>query len=82
MISCREFVDFLMQYLDEELSPETRASFESHLGDCPPCEVYLDQYRETVALGRKVCEDLDGPVPGDVPERLIEAILAARPRNE
>ena len=34
--------------------------------------------RETVRLGKCLCEDPDGPAPADAPERLIAAVLAAR----
>jgi anti-sigma factor RsiW len=74
-LTCKEFVDFLMRYLDGELAPDERTTFEGHLRDCPPCKVYLDSYRETVALGRGCADD---PVPAEVPEALVRAILAAR----
>ena len=76
-MTCKEFVDFLMAYLDGELPEGPRTTFETHLDDCPPCKVYLDTYKDTVALGQGVCEG-DGPIPDDVPERLVNAILAAR----
>ena len=44
-MTCAEFVDFLMSYLDDEIPAAQRKTFEGHIGDCPPCEVYLDQYR-------------------------------------
>ena len=81
MISCREFVDFLMRYLDQELAEGERSSFEQHIADCPPCGVYLDQYRDTVRLERQICPDPDGDVPEDVPEELVAAILTARTRQ-
>ena len=78
-MTCEEFVDFLMAYLDDELGPDPRKVFEDHMQLCPPCGVYLDTYRETVALGKRIlCDDPDGPVPADVPDTLIQAILAAR----
>jgi mycothiol system anti-sigma-R factor len=77
-ITCKEFVDFLMAYLDRELSGVQRSTFEDHLDECPPCKNYLDSYRETVALGRGCCAPDDAPVPEDVPEALVKAILAAR----
>ena len=80
-MTCRELVDFLIEYLDGELPENSRSVFEEHLGFCPPCQAYLDTYRESVALGRGVCADPEGPVHEDVPEGLIEAILAARPRS-
>lgn len=76
-MNCREFVDFLMAYLEGDLPDEQRAVFERHLHACPPCEVYLEQYRETVELGRQVCR-ADDEAPEDAPEALVQAILAAR----
>ncbi len=77
-MNCREFVDFLMDYLDGVLSAAQREIFEEHMDDCPACVTYLDTYRETVRLGREICPDPEGPVPDGVPEDLIQAILAAR----
>ncbi len=78
MMTCREMVDFLMAYVEAELPTAQREAFEAHLGACPECEVYLEQYRETVRLGRAVCDDPDGPVPSEVPDALVNAILRAR----
>ena len=80
-LTCREFVDFMMEYLEGGLEASVRTSFEGHMGDCPSCVTYLDTYRETVALGKKIlCDESDSPVPEDVPEDLVTAILAARKR--
>ena len=76
-MTCREFVDFVMAYLDSELDPSVRETFDTHLAECPPCIAYLDSYQETIRLG-KLCEAPEGPVPEDVPEGLVRAILAAR----
>jgi anti-sigma factor RsiW len=81
-VNCREFVGFLMAFLDDELPREQRDVFRSHMDACPSCETYLDTYRETVRLGQSVCRDPEGPVPEDVPERLVQAILAARARGD
>ncbi len=77
-MNCREFVDFLMDYVDGALPDSQRGVFESHMDECPSCVTYLDTYRETVRLGRDLCGDPEGPVPSDVPDRLVRAILAAR----
>lgn len=80
-MTCQEFVGFLMAHLDGELSPAQLEAFHGHLGDCPPCITYLETYKESVALGRRVlCDDSEAPVPEDVPEGLVSAILAARER--
>jgi anti-sigma factor RsiW len=77
-MTCREFVDFLMGYLEEDLPVRQRVTFEAHMDDCPSCVRYLETYRETVRLGREICRDPDGPVPAEVPEGLVQAILAAQ----
>lgn len=77
MISCREFVDFLMDYLDGDLPQGQREVFESHLGLCPQCHTYLDTYRETVRLGRTLLCGADDAPPSDAPDELVQAILAA-----
>ena len=77
-MNCREFVDFLMRYLDDELPSGERSSFEQHITDCPQCDTYLETYRETVRLGQSVCSGPEAPVPEDAPEALVQAILKAR----
>ncbi len=80
-MNCREFVDFIMRYLDRELTDAERAEFDRHIADCPPCDVYLGQYRDTVRLAKDLCPDPEAELPAEVPEALVEAILAARARQ-
>jgi anti-sigma factor RsiW len=77
MLTCREFVEFLMAYLSNELPAGQRAVFDKHLGDCPDCTAYLRSYEQTVRLEKLACGCGDPP-PADAPEDLIRAILAAR----
>jgi anti-sigma factor RsiW len=77
MLTCREFVEFLMDYLSNELPAGQRTVFEEHLGDCPDCRAYLRSYEQTVRLEKLACGCGDPP-PADAPEELIRAILAAR----
>ena len=62
-MTCREFIDFLMEYLSGELSARERAEFERHLADCPDCSAYLRSYEETIKLGKAAFADPDAPVP-------------------
>ena len=77
-ITCREFIDFIGQYLSDELLPEERAKFEHHLTHCPPCVRYLQSYRETMKISKVALAPPNDPVPADIPEELIQAILSAR----
>ena len=73
-MTCREFVDFVMRYLDGELALDQRRQFEAHLAECPDCVRYLQQYRDTVAA----VKDQAAEVPAAIPEDLVQAIVAAR----
>lgn len=77
-MTCREFADFLADYLSGELAPEARAGFDRHLAVCPACQAYLKDYEATIRLGRAAFAEPDAPVPDAVPQRLVSAILAAR----
>jgi anti-sigma factor (TIGR02949 family) len=75
-MNCKEFIDFLMDYLEKQLPEGSRAEFEGHIEACPECLHYLESYKTTVKLGQRVCRDEES-VPEDVPEHLVQAILAA-----
>lgn len=77
-MTCREFADFMMDYLAGELPSESRESFERHLAICQNCRNYLAGYQETVRLGKRAFEDGEKPLPSDVPDDLVKAILSAR----
>jgi len=77
-MNCREFVDFLMTYLDGELEEGPARVFEEHMRLCPPCLVYLDTYKDTIRLGQAACRDELERSLEEPPEQLVRAILAAR----
>ena len=79
-MTCKELVEFLMDYLDGLLAESERRCFEEHLGECPDCVAYLATYREAVRLGKEACTAGNDSIPTDVPEELVRAILAARRR--
>ena len=73
---CRDVSAFLSDYLDGDLAPEVRASFEAHLAECPECVAYLRGFEAAVRLAGRASHH-----PADevhVPEPLVAAILAAR----
>jgi anti-sigma factor RsiW len=78
-VTCREFADFMLDYIAGELPAESRALFERHLSRCPKCPQYFEQYKATLAAGKSAFECLDDALPADVPEDLIQAILATAP---
>ncbi len=80
-MKCRECDDFLVDYVSGELSPEVLATFELHLSRCRNCRTYLEQYRLTIKAGKTACAAAKG-AGVEMPEELIQAILAARTKAQ
>ncbi len=80
LMTCKEFEDFVLDYLDGELSVQQQAAFDLHLRLCRACRQYLRAYKHSIDLDRAVFSSADAPVPDDVPEDLIKAILKLRER--
>ena len=81
-VTCRDLSDFLMDYDSGELPETQKRLFEEHLDECPDCVRYLASYRATIKLGKSAFASDDAPVPSDVPEDLVAAVLAARRRKK
>lgn len=79
-MTCRELVEFLMDYLDDALPADVRAQLEIHMSCCPNCVRYVETYRTTTTLTRIAFEVCDDDPAADVPEELVQAILNARPQ--
>ena len=77
-ITCQEFEAFVVDFVEDDLSPRQRKLFDFHMTICPMCNVQFSDYRRAIELSHKVCEDDDDSLPSDVPEELVTAILAAR----
>jgi len=62
-LTCEEFVELVTEHLEGTLDPETEDRFVQHARDCPGCDVYLEQFRDSIRLvGRIEPEKLDPTV--------------------
>jgi anti-sigma factor RsiW len=77
-MNCREFTEFLHEYLSGNLPETERADFDKHLAECPWCVAYLDSYKKTIELEKTAFVPVEAPPPAEAPEELIQAILQAR----
>lgn len=80
MLTCRELLDFLLDYHEGRLGPEVRDRFEEHLARCTHCAAYLKSYRDTVTLAQRALREPLAEAGDEAPEDLVRAVLAARPR--
>jgi anti-sigma factor RsiW len=77
-ITCRELIDFLYLYLENELPGDRRAEFERHLGVCDACREYIREYEDSIRMGKDALAHPDVPADETTPEELVRAILASR----
>lgn len=75
-ITCRELLDFIVDYREGTLPESSAHEVRRHLDVCPSCVEYLAGYEKTVALTKLVRTDVPAPTP--MPPALAQAILAAR----
>ncbi len=80
MITCREFEEFIADYLAGELPAARVRVFEWHLKLCRECRDYLRAYKTGLEIGKAALGPASAPVPDEVPEDLIKAILDSRGR--
>ena len=80
MLTCKDFLSELSDYLDENIDPGLRAKLERHMAECPNCWVIADTTRRTIQI-YKGTEPV--PIPEDVQARLMKALdrkMAAKGR--
>lgn len=70
VITCQEFVEMVTDYMENVLLPEVRAQFEKHADNCPGCDTYLDQMRQTIGMLHQVANE---PVSVDTRQKLLHA---------
>jgi anti-sigma factor RsiW len=71
LLTCKDFLRELSDYLDESIDTQVRARLEEHITACPNCWVIADTTRKTV----QIYKGMDPyPVPQDVQDRLMAAL--------
>jgi anti-sigma factor RsiW len=71
VLTCKEFLKSLNEYLDETEDAEIRQEVERHIGECPNCWVIFDTTKKTL----RVYKGMDPqPIPEHVHSRLMDAL--------
>ena len=79
MLTCKQLIESLTDYLEGRLSLSRKAAFMLHLFCCGHCRAYLHNYETTITASKQAFVKIDEvPNPGEVPEDLVQAILKAR----
>jgi anti-sigma factor RsiW len=71
LLTCKEFLAELTDFLDERTREDLRTKLESHLAQCPNCWVVCDTTRKTIQVykGMQSCS-----IPEDIHSRLMAAV--------
>jgi predicted anti-sigma-YlaC factor YlaD len=71
LLTCKDFLKELNEYLDETDDPEIRRRVQEHINECPNCWVVFDTTKKTLQVYKGVeAQEL----PADVHERLMAAL--------
>jgi anti-sigma factor RsiW len=71
LLTCKEFLQELSDYLDENVDPVVKSKLEQHIAECPNCWVICDTTKRTIQIYR----GMDAyPIPGEVEARLMAAL--------
>ena len=71
MLTCKQFLAELSDFLDEALGVEERKKLEDHINQCPNCWVIADTTRKTIEVYK--CSQPE-PIPTDIRSRLMQAL--------
>ena len=71
MLTCKQFLRELNDYLDPNADPDMKQHLESHVNECPNCFVVVDTTKKTLQV-YKGCEPQT--IPEDVKARLWKAL--------
>ncbi len=69
MLSCREVVELITEYLEGAGSSEQRIGVERHVAICPPCRGFLGQVRHSIAVSAELP---DASISPEVRDALVE----------
>ncbi len=81
LLTCKDFLSELNEFLDESADAEVRAKLEAHIAECPNCWVISDTTKRTIQIYRGM---EPYPIPSDVQNRLMAALekkMAAKPKQ-
>ena len=78
MLTCKEFDEFMVDFLEDGLPVWQKFMCWLHVRMCRECAHFVRQYQRAIALGQTAFDDPDEQVPDSVPEELMKAALSRR----
>jgi anti-sigma factor RsiW len=78
-MTCRDLVEGLFAFVEDDLDRGSKDAFEGHLRSCAACRAYRRSYETTVRLLKLAFHP--SPSAEVLPEPLVRAILVSRSRS-
>lgn len=72
LLTCKDFLAELNDFLDETTKQEIRAKLERHLTECPNCWVICDTTKKTISVYKGMNNACT--IPDEVHARLMAAV--------
>ncbi len=80
-MKCEELLAMLNEYVDGTIDPAVCKDFERHMAGCNPCQVVVDNIRQTITLYRAGQPyEIPEPIAARLRRTLQEAWKARSPR--
>jgi len=70
LLTCKDFLNGLNDFLDQTADPETHAHLTRHVNECPNCWVIVDTTKRTLQVYK-------GVEPQQLPEELHSRLMKA-----
>lgn len=74
MLTCKDFLNELSDFLDESVGADTRHKLEEHVNECPNCWVILDTTKRTIQVFK-------GQEPQEIPVEIHDRLMMAVTRK-
>jgi anti-sigma factor RsiW len=71
LVTCKDFLRELSDFLDENVDPTVRRDLERHISECPNCWVICDTTKKTIQVYKGMNPE---PLPAAVHDRLVQIL--------
>lgn len=70
MVTCKDFLREISDFLDESTDPQLRSELQAHITQCPNCWVILDTTQKTIQVYK-------GMEPQELPQEVHGQLMKA-----
>jgi anti-sigma factor RsiW len=71
LVTCKDFLRELSDFLDENVDPAVRRDLERHISECPNCWVICDTTKKTIQVYKGMEAE---PLPEKVHDKLVQIL--------